>query len=105
MLARHLITVGATTMIDASVIEKIRKLRSVTEAHGATEDEAIATQQRMFTLLAKYNLELSEIPDDQPKPVEQTIEADYSDYRETVLWKSQIHHIVAQLNFSDSLNS
>src|SRR5690348_1283516 len=92
-------------MIDASVIEKIRKLRSITEARGATEDEAVAAQQRMFTLLAKYNLELGEIPDDQPAKPDQTVEADFGDYRETVLWKRQMHHIVAELNFSTSLNS
>lgn len=43
-------------MIDASIIEKGQKLRAITEQRGATEDEAVAAEQLIFTLLAKYNL-------------------------------------------------
>jgi hypothetical protein len=43
-------------VIDSNIIEKIRKLRTITGEHGATEEEAIAAEQRMFALLAKHNL-------------------------------------------------
>jgi uncharacterized protein DUF2786 len=43
-------------VIDSNIIAKIQKLRAVSGEHGATEDEAIAAEQRMFALLAKYNL-------------------------------------------------
>ena len=52
-------------MIDSKVIQKIQKLRAITEHRGATEGEAIAAEQRMFRLLAKYNREINEIPDDE----------------------------------------
>jgi hypothetical protein len=53
-------------VIDAGVIAKIQKLRAMTEKRGATEQEAIAAQQAMFTLLAKHHLEISQMPDDEP---------------------------------------
>jgi uncharacterized protein DUF2786 len=91
-------------MIDSSIIERIRKLRAVTEERGATEEEAIAAEQRMFTLLAKYNLELSEIPDSEPTKPDTTIESDYCE-RESTVWKRYLYSAVAELNFSNSFRS
>ena len=45
----------------------------MTEKRGATEQEAIAAQQVMFTLLAKHNLEISQMPDDEPTRPDTTI--------------------------------
>jgi hypothetical protein len=72
-------------MIDSSIIDKIRKLRAINTERGATEDEAMAAQQRMFTLLAKYNLELSEIPDSEVTP-DTNIDLDYGQ-RDSTVWK------------------
>ena len=88
-------------MVDAGIIEKIQKLRALTEHRGATEDEAVAAQQRMFTLLAKYDLELSEIPDDEPTKPETTIESGYA-ARERSFWKHLLYAAVTRLSFSES---
>ena len=46
------------------MIEKIRKLRALADPkRGATEAEAAAATARMFALMAKHNLELSELDD------------------------------------------
>ncbi|HJU10707.1 MAG TPA: DUF2786 domain-containing protein [Candidatus Binataceae bacterium] len=88
-------------MIDVNIIEKVQKLRALTEQRGATEDEAVAAQQRMFTLLAKYNLELSEIPDDEPNKPDTTIESEHA-ARERSVWKHLLYGAVTRLNFSES---
>lgn len=85
-------------MIDSNIIEKIQKLRAITERRGATESEAIAAEQRMFRLLAKYNLEVSQIPDDQPGD---TKIASESAQRPSSVWKQCIYTGVANLNFSE----
>jgi Protein of unknown function (DUF2786) len=73
-------------VIDSSIIEKIQKLRAITEQRGATEDEAIAAEQRMFSLLAKYNLEISQIPEGEPTRAEARIESE-SAARPGSVWK------------------
>jgi hypothetical protein len=87
-------------VIDSNIIEKIQKLRAITEERGATEDEAIAAEQRMFTLLAKYNLEISQIPDDEPTRPDTTIESESTE-RPSSVWKQYLYTGVANLNFSE----
>jgi hypothetical protein len=87
-------------VIDSNIIEKIQKLRAITERHGATEGEAIAAEQRIFRLLAKYNLEMSQIPDDEPTKRDTRIEADSAD-RPSSVWKQYLYTAVANLNFSE----
>jgi Protein of unknown function (DUF2786) len=86
-------------VIDSSIIEKIQKLRAITEKRGATEDEAIAAEQRIFTLLAKYNLEISQIPNDAPTRPDTTIESESAE-RPSSVWKQYLY-TVANLNFSE----
>ena len=86
--------------LDASIIEKIRKLRAITERRGATEGEALAAEQRMFRLLAKYNLEISQIPDDEPTERDTRIESESAD-RPSSVWKQFLYTAVANLNFSE----
>jgi hypothetical protein len=87
-------------VIDYNIIEKIQKLRAITERRGATEGEAIAAEQRMFRLLAKYNLEISQIPDDEPTKRDTRIESE-SAQRPSSVWKQYIYTGVANLNFSE----
>ena len=87
-------------VIDYNIIEKIQKLRAITERRGATEGEAIAAEQRMFRLLAKYNLEISQIPDDEPTKRDTRIESE-SAQRPSSVWKQHIYTGVANLNFSE----
>jgi Protein of unknown function (DUF2786) len=87
-------------VIDSNIIEKIQKLRAVSGEHGATEDEAIAAEQRMFALLAKYNLELSEIPDTEPTKPDTAIESESAE-RPSSVWKQLLYAAVANLNFSE----
>ena len=89
----------ADRTIHASVIEKIRKLRALTEERGATEQEAIAAQQAMFTLLAKHNLEISHILDNEPSRLDATISAQSAE-RPSTVWKQLLYTAVANLNFS-----
>ena len=86
-------------MIDSNIIERIQKLRAITERRGATESEAIAAEQRMFRLLAKYNLEISQIPDDEPTKRDTTIDSE-SAKRPSSVWKQYLYTAVANLNFS-----
>ena len=87
-------------MIDSSIIEKIRKLRTITEERGATEEETLAAQQRMFAMLAKYNLELAEIPDSEPDKPDTAIESESAE-RPSSVWKQLLYSGVAHLNFSE----
>ena len=87
-------------MIDTDIIEKIKKLRAMTEDRGATEQEAIAAQQAMFTLLAKHNLEISQIPDDEPTRPDTTINSESAE-RPSSVWKQLLYTAVAHLNFSE----
>lgn len=87
-------------MIDSNIIEKIQKLRAITERRGATEGEAIAAEQRIFRLLAKYNLEISQIPDDEPTKPDIRIESESAD-RPASVWKQYLYTAVAHLNFSE----
>lgn len=87
-------------MIDSNIVEKIHKLRAITEERGATEDEAIAAEQRMFSLLAKYNLEISQIPDDEPTRPDTRIESESTE-RPSSVWKQCLYTGVASLNFSE----
>jgi Protein of unknown function (DUF2786) len=87
-------------MVDGSIIDKIRKLRAITERRGATEDEAIAAEQRMFRLLAKYNLEISQIPDDEPSISDNRVESESLE-RPSSIWKQYLYSGVASLNFSE----
>ena len=87
-------------VIDSNIIEKIRKLRTITGEHGATEEEAIAAEQRMFALLAKYNLELSEIPDIESTKPDRAIESESAE-RPSSVWKQLLYAAVANLNFSE----
>jgi hypothetical protein len=87
-------------LIDSSIIEKIRKLRAITEERGATEEETLAAQQRMFAMLAKYNLELAEIPDSEPGKPETAIESESAE-RPSSVWKQLLSTGVAHLNFSE----
>ncbi len=87
-------------MIDPHIIEKIRKLRALTERRGATEEEALAAQQRMYTLLAKYNLELSQIPDGEPTKPDTTIDSETAE-RPSNVWKQYLYTAVANLNFTE----
>jgi Protein of unknown function (DUF2786) len=87
-------------MIDPHIIEKIRKLRALTERRGATEEEALAAQQRMFALLARYNLELSQIPDGEPTKPDTTIESETAE-RPSNVWKQYLYTAVANLNFTE----
>ena len=86
-------------MIDTSIIEKIQKLRAITQQRGATEQEAIAAQQAMFTLLAKYNLEISQIPDNEPGRPDSTINVESTE-RPSKVWQQLLYTAVATLNFS-----
>jgi Protein of unknown function (DUF2786) len=86
-------------MIDPHVIDKLRKLRALTEERGATEREALAAQQVMFTLLAKHNLEISQIPDDEPTKPDSMIGSE-SAVRPSSVWKQLLYIAVADLNFS-----
>ena len=87
-------------MIDPHIIEKIHKLRTLTERRGATEEEALAAQQHMFALLAKYNLELSQIPDDEPTRPDTTIASESAE-RPSTRWKQFLYTAVANLNFTE----
>jgi hypothetical protein len=87
-------------MIDSHIIEKIRKLRALTERRGATEEEALAAQQRMFALLTRYNLELSQIPEGEPTKPDTTIESETTE-RPSNVWKQYLHTAVAKLNFTE----
>jgi hypothetical protein len=87
-------------VIDSSIIEKTQKLRAITEQRGATEDEAIAAEQRMFSLLAKYNLEMSQIPEGEPTRPDTRIESE-SAARPWSVWKQCLYAGVAKLNFSE----
>jgi hypothetical protein len=87
-------------MIDPHIIEKIRKLRALTERRGATEEEALAAQQRMFALLARYNLELSQIPEGEPSKPDTTIESETAE-RPSTRWKQYLYTAVANLNFTE----
>jgi Protein of unknown function (DUF2786) len=87
-------------VIDSNIIEKIQKLRAITERRGATEGEAIAAEQRMFRLLSKYNLEISQIPDNEPTKHDTRIESE-SAQRPSSVWKQYIYSAVANLNFSE----
>jgi Protein of unknown function (DUF2786) len=87
-------------VIDAGVIAKIQKLRAMTEKRGATEQEAIAAQQAMFTLLAKHNLEISQMPDDEPTRPDTTINSEFAE-RPSSVWKQLLYTSVAHLNFSE----
>jgi Protein of unknown function (DUF2786) len=87
-------------MIDPHIIEKIRKLRALTERRGTTEEEALVAQQRMFALLAKYNLELSQIPDDEPTRPDTSIDAETAE-RPLNVWKQYLYTAVANLNFTE----
>ena len=87
-------------MIDSNIIEKIEKLRAITERRGATEGEAIAAEQRMFRLLAKYNLEISQIPDDEPTKPDTGIASESAE-RPSSVWKQYLYTAVANLNFSE----
>jgi hypothetical protein len=89
-------------VIDSSIIEKLQKLRAITKERGATEDEALAAEQRMFTLLAKYNLEISEIPDNELTRPETKIESESSE-RPSSVWKRYLYSGVARLNFCECL--
>jgi hypothetical protein len=91
---------GDRGVIDSNIIEKIQKLRAITERRGATEGEAIAAEQRMFRLLAKYNLEISQIPEDAPTRPDTRIESE-SAQRPSSVWKQFIYTGVANLNFSE----
>lgn len=84
--------------IDNSIIDKIRKLRALADtARGATEDEAMAAQQKMFELLAKHNLSLGELPTEEVSASDPV----YGEMGERVnqTWKRTIGYGVAQLNF------
>src|SRR2546427_3142305 len=73
----------------------------MTEERGATEQEAIAAQQAMFTLLAKHNLEIiSQIPDDEPTRPDTTINSESAE-RPSSVWKQLLYTAVAHLNFSE----
>jgi hypothetical protein len=87
-------------MIAPHIIEKIRKLRALTERRGATEEEALAAQQRMFALLARYNLELSQIPDGEPTKPDTTIDSETAE-RPSNVWKQYLYTAVASLNFTE----
>ncbi len=89
-------------MIDSNIIEKIQKLRAITEQRGATEDEAIAAEQHMFRMLAKYNLEISQIPDGEPAKPDTRIESESAE-RPSSVWKQYLYSGVANLNFSECL--
>lgn len=95
---------GGGEVIDSSIIEKIQKLCAITEKRGATEDEAIAAEQRMFRLLAKYNLEISQIPDGQPTRPDTRIESEFAK-RPSSVWKQCLYTGVANLNFSECFAS
>ena len=58
--------------------------------------------QRIFTLLAKYNLELSEIPDSAPAKPDTTVKSDLGE-REINVWKILLYSAVAELHFSQCL--
>jgi len=85
--------------IHAIIIEKIRKLRALTEERGATEQEAIAAQQAMFNLLAKHNLEISHILHNEPGGLDTTISTESAE-RPSKVWKQLLYTAVANLNFS-----
>ena len=54
----------------------------------------------MFALLAKYNLELSEIPDTEPTKADTAIESESAE-RPSSVWKQVLYVAVANLNFSE----
>jgi Protein of unknown function (DUF2786) len=87
-------------VIDSNIIEKIQKLRAITERRGATEGEAIAAEQRMFHLLAKYNLEISQIPDDEQTKPDTRIGSESAE-RPSNVWKQYLYTAVANLNFAE----
>jgi hypothetical protein len=53
----------------------------------------------MFALLAKYNLELSQIPDDEPSRPDTTIKSEIAE-RPSKVWKQYLYTAVANLNFT-----
>jgi hypothetical protein len=54
----------------------------------------------MFRLLVKYNLEISQIPDDEPTKPDTRIESESAD-RPSSVWKQFLYTAVANLNFSE----
>jgi hypothetical protein len=54
----------------------------------------------MFALLAKYNLELSEIPDSEPTKPDTAIKSETAG-RPSSVWKQLLYAAVANLNFSE----
>jgi Protein of unknown function (DUF2786) len=86
-------------MAEQSVIEKIRKLKAMTVEHGCSEAEAAAASQAMFTLLAKYNLSITEIADSSPvnKVGQEQVSAGL------FAWESLLYQSVAHLNFCEYL--
>jgi hypothetical protein len=71
-----------------------------TERRGATEGEAIAAERRVFRLLARYNLEISQIPDDEPTKPDTRI-ASESTERPSSPWKQIPLRRSPNLNFSE----
>jgi hypothetical protein len=89
--------------IDSSILEKIRKLRALTVERGATEDEAIAAQKAMFTLLAKYNLSISEVESKSAK--ESRAVGQEKVAAGLFSWEKFLYRSVANLNFCEYLSS
>jgi hypothetical protein len=54
----------------------------------------------MFALLARYNLELNQIPHGEPTKPDTTIESETAERRSNV-WKQFLYTTVANLNFTE----
>jgi hypothetical protein len=87
--------------VDSSIIEKIRKLRAMTTERGATEDEAIAAQRAVFTLLAKFNLSISEV---ESKSANESRAVGQEKIASGLFaWEKLLYQAVARLNFCEYL--
>jgi hypothetical protein len=79
----------------AKILERIRKLMALAERAG-TEEEADAANRAVHALLSRYNLDISEVPDEQEDGV---IEEDGTIERYNESWRRTIMHGCAALYF------
>lgn len=84
--------------MNTKIIEKIKKLLEMTEANGASENEAMVAALKAQKLMAECNIDLIDIQDEH-KPTDEISEefVDISDNSHQVSkWKGRLANIIAQ---------
>ena len=87
-----------------TILSKIKKLQNLTEARGATPEEAASACAKAQALLFEHNLAQADVDtkvngDGAPDPygkVEHTLEGAN---RHTITWRRSLLHVVAKYNF------